>query len=472
MGLPAAVDLNTPLPAAVTGRDQGWITRYRRYPVFGPAWARGRARTIGVVVSAAAVLLLGSALLAAPDDKPIGAALQALLGVLVPLFAGPALGAWLRRRGWAPHLEWRALVLAMAGIVLAMAAFHEWGAEPLKQAMAEATGMVDAQGQRRRVALMIGVTVQSPDGAASSAMPAALGRVPPSASRPAAAAAPASSAGPTASAAPRAATVDGDDGLPRRTSWPGRLLTALATFALAGGFALPRWRRERDELAALAHERELAAAEAARHEAEMRLSVLAAQVEPHFLFNTLAGVRSAIATDPARAAEMVDRLSDYLRAAIPRLRSDGRAQSTLGDQLDIVRAYLGLMSARMPRLRATLEVPEALRARPFPPLMLISLAENAVKHGIEPKIGPGHVSIDARTLDDGRLQVVVADDGVGFDHVASRSGGGGGGSGIGLANIRERLAQMFGARGELELRSRPEGGVAATLTLPADPLPP
>ncbi|HRD98472.1 MAG TPA: histidine kinase, partial [Rubrivivax sp.] len=88
----------------------------------------------------------------------------------------------------------------------------------------------------------------------------------------------------------------------------------------AGGAALWGWRRERAALAALAQSRELARAQAQRREAEMRLSVLAAQVEPHFLFNTLAGVRSAIATDPPRASEMIDRLVDYLRAAIPRLR--------------------------------------------------------------------------------------------------------------------------------------------------------
>jgi LytS/YehU family sensor histidine kinase len=95
--------------------------------------------------------------------------------------------------------------------------------------------------------------------------------------------------------------------------------------------------------------------------------VLAAQVEPHFLFNTLAGVRSAISTDPPRASEMIDRLVDYLRAAIPRLRSDGGAQATLGSQLDIVRAYLGLMAARMPRLSYAIDVPAELLAEPARP---------------------------------------------------------------------------------------------------------
>lgn len=244
----------------------------------------------------------------------------------------------------------------------------------------------------------------------------------------------------------------------------GRLLVALCTFAFAGGFALPRWWREREGLAAIAQERELARAEAARREAELHLSVLAAQVEPHFLFNTLAGVRSAIATDPGRASEMIDRLTDYLRAAIPRLRSDGAAEATLGSQIEIVRAYLGLMRARMPRLDFAIEVPAALKPMPFPPLMLISLAENAVKHGVEPKVGPARVEVGAHRLADGRLQVTVADDGAGF---GNGLGGGNAGSGLGLANIRERLAQMYGEQASLELRARPEGGVAASLTLPA-----
>ena len=238
-------------------------------------------------------------------------------------------------------------------------------------------------------------------------------------------------------------------------------LTAMIAFWLAGGAALWTWRREREGLAALARERELAGAQAARREAELRLSVLAAQVEPHFLFNTLAGVRSAIATDPARASEMIDRLVDYLRAAIPRLRSDGHVQATLGAQLDIVRAYLGLMAARMPRLQWRIDVPPALLPAGFPPLMLISLAENAVKHGVERKIGPAHIEIAARVDAPGRLVVSVRDDGPGLQPAAS-------GSGIGLANVRQRLAQLYRDQAELQLRAGPEGGIEASITLPLE----
>ncbi|MBL8308717.1 MAG: histidine kinase [Rubrivivax sp.] len=424
--------LHTPLPIEISGRTHGWLTAYRRYPVFSPAWARGRAATLGVTVVLATALLFGSVLVSAPDTAPTGAVVQTLIGVVLPLFLGPWLGSRVRARGWAPRREGPALVAAVLVAVLLVTGFNEWLAEPMKQRVAEWTGAVDEQGRRKRAALMIGVIVQPQDPATGAA------------------------------SAPPGTGRDADQRPHPRGPGPGsHLMMALLAFALAGGFALPRWWRERDGLATLARERELARAQTERREAEMRLSVLAAQVEPHFLFNTLAGVRSAIATDPARASEMIDRLSDYLRAAIPRLRSDGGSAATLAGQVEIARAYLGLMAARMPRLSYTIDVPASLQGAAFPPLMLISLAENAVKHGVEPKIGPAHIAIRAEHSADGRLQVTVADDGAGF-------GASAGGSGLGLANIRERLAQMHGERAALALMARPEGGVVASLVVPLD----
>jgi sensor histidine kinase YesM len=202
--------------------------------------------------------------------------------------------------------------------------------------------------------------------------------------------------------------------------------------------------------------------------------VLQAQVEPHFLFNTLAGVRSAVTGDPGRAVEIVDRLVDYLRASIPRLRSGGQAaEATLGAQLDIVRAYLALMSSRIPRLSFSIDAPDALLGLSCPPLMLISLAENAVKHGIEPKVGPGRIDVIAHRDGEGadaRLHVTVRDDGVGFA-AAQAASSAHAGTGIGLVNIRERLAQMYGPRAALTLKSPPEGGMAATLSLPVEDTP-
>jgi signal transduction histidine kinase len=328
-----------------------------------------------------------------------------------------------RRRARSTTAEWRGLVAAIAATVLLVSAFNEWGAEPLKQWIAEQRGTVDASGKRKRVSIMFGVSVGGPDRATAQPQP-----------------------DPALDVGARISTL---------------VSLGLMTFWLAGGAALWGWRRERQALDALAAEQALTQAQAQRREAELRLSVLAAQVEPHFLFNTLAGVRSAIASDPARASDMIDRLVDYLRASIPRLRSDGRVQATVGTQLDIVRAYLGLMAARMPRLQWSVNAPPELLRAHCPPLMLISLAENAIKHGVERKIGPARVDVSAERDDQGRLVLTVSDDGPGFQPTAA-------GSGLGLANIRERLAQLYPGQAELLLKSRPSGGVAASLLLPLE----
>lgn len=419
--------LDQPLPPALTGSSHSLFTRYRRYPVFSRAWARGRTR---VWASVAALLLLATGLQLARgeplDRMPLGAMLQIAIQVLAPLLLGPWLGACIRSRGLPERREQAALVAMMLALVLALLAFHQFGAEPLKQGLAEATGAVDESGRRRRVGIAIGMMLSGPEYPASAAAPS-----PPE-------------------------TTPG--AIPRLTNGA---ISALLTFWLGGGAALWGWRRERRGLATLAREAELARAQAQRREAELQLSVLAAQVEPHFLFNTLAGVRSAIATDPARASDMIDRLVDYRRAAIPRLRSNEGSTATLGVQLEIVRAYLGLMSARLPRLRWRITAAPELLAAPCPPWMLISLAENAVKHGVEPKIGPAQVEVQARRDEDGRLEVTVADDGAGFGSQAA-------GSGLGLSNIRQRLRQMYGEQAALTLKARPTGGVAATLTLPME----
>lgn len=416
-----------PLPLALTGSSQTVFTRYRRYPVFSPAWARGRTRVWATV--AVLVLLLTTLPLAVgePLDRlPLGAMAQIVIQVLAPLLLGPWLGARIWARGLPERREHAALVAMVVALVAALLAFHQFGAEPMKQGLAEATGAVDQSGKRKRMGIAIGMMLSGPEYAASAPM---QGRPEPSMSP--------------------------------LTRLGNGLVSALITFWLGGGAGLWGWRRERAGLAALARERELAQAQAQRREAELQLSVLAAQVEPHFLFNTLAGVRSAIATDPARASDMIDRLVDYLRAAIPRLRSSEGSAATLGGQLEIVRAYLGLMAARLPRLSYSIDAAPELLAAPCPPLMLISLAENAVKHGVEPKIGPAHVEVQARRDEGGRLAVTVADDGAGFAGQAS-------GSGLGLSNIRQRLRQMYGEQAALTLRARPAGGVAVTLSLPAE----
>jgi signal transduction histidine kinase len=419
--------LDQPLPAALAGRGHGWFTDYRRWPVFSPAWTRGRARSVGLLATGLFVLLIGGAWMSAAPVMPLGGFVQLAITLLVPLFAGPWVCGLARRAALArqlpPGRELLLVAAALAAVIGAVTAFNEWGGEPLKQQVAEWTGMVDESGKRKRIRMEIGVFIR---GETAPEMP------PP--------------AGP-------------QDSTPSLLS---HLSLGVLCALLSGVLALPRLRREREGLRTLAAEEALMRAQQQRREAEMQLSVLAAQVEPHLLFNTLAGVRSAISTDPARAAMLVDRLSAYLRAAIPRLRSDGGAEATLAGQVEIVRAYLALMAARMPRLSYSVELPEALSGLSCPPLMLVSLAENAVKHGAEPKVGPVHVALRAGLDALGRLEVCVEDDGAGF-------GASEGGSGIGLANIRERLKQMHGPRASLSLQARPEGGVRATLTLPVDP---
>ena len=231
---------------------------------------------------------------------------------------------------------------------------------------------------------------------------------------------------------------------------------------LAGPFDLAAYFRQRGMLREAALLAEAQRYKNERNEVEMQLAVLASQVEPHFLFNTLSGVRAAMLSDPDRGIVMIDHLIAYLRSTIPQLRADRASSSVpLGAQLDSVQAYLGVIAARMPRLSVHVECAPALRDAAIPPLMLISLVENAVKHGIEPKKGPASIQVTAARRDvDGldTLELTVLDDGVGFGAAA--------GSGIGLSNIRERLKHLYGGAAALSLRAVETGGVAASIALP------
>ena len=190
---------------------------------------------------------------------------------------------------------------------------------------------------------------------------------------------------------------------------------------------------------------------------EARLQALQAQVEPHFLFNTLAAVEHLIETDPGRAAVMQRHLIAFLRGALPRMRAQA---TTLGDEVELCRNYLAIMKIRMEdRLEFAVDVPSDLLSQPFPPLMLQSLVENAVKHGLEPKPEGGSLMISAcRTP--GRLRVTVADSGLGFGNTATA------GSGIGLANIRERLAGLFGDTAALAVSPNVPTGAQVSIEVP------
>ena len=226
---------------------------------------------------------------------------------------------------------------------------------------------------------------------------------------------------------------------------PNAMLGFLALTAGAGlGGTFFFWTRER-----LAHSERVAA--------EARLKLLQAQIEPHFLFNTLANLQALIALDPPRAQTMLRHLDGYLRATLASARND---KCTLAEEFGLLRAYLEILAIRMgPRLAYALDLPDALARAMLPPMLLQPLVENAIKHGLEPKVDGGSLRVAASS--DGRQLVLsVEDNGLGFG-AASTSG-----TGVGLAHVRERLAAVYGDAATAEIGEAAGGGVRITLRLP------
>ena len=189
---------------------------------------------------------------------------------------------------------------------------------------------------------------------------------------------------------------------------------------------------------------------------EARMEALQAQIEPHFLFNTLASIDQLIQTDPPRASKMQQSLIRYLRSAMPQMRDSSRP--SLGQQVNLCSAFLEIMAVRMEeRLQPVMNVPEGLKSAVFPSMMLQTLVENAIKHGLEPKAEGGQLEISAEIVD-GQLAVHVRDTGMGF---MPKSEGG-----VGLANVRERLKALYNGRAELIISVPPAGGTCATIKLP------
>ena len=214
-----------------------------------------------------------------------------------------------------------------------------------------------------------------------------------------------------------------------------------------------------------AEARAKAASAAAEHEtlrrqvSEATMQMMQAQVEPHFLFNTLASVEHLIETDPPRASKMQRSLIQYLRAVLPQMREAAPA-TTLGRESDIVRAYLDLLKMRMEeRLQVEFRVPDGLRSASFPPMMLQSLVENAIKHGLEAKEDGGTLRVAAEIVDS-KLRVSVTDDGLGFGAIQSN------GTGLGLQSIRERLKLLFGDQAQLIIAPNLPNGVCAMIEVP------
>jgi signal transduction histidine kinase len=407
------IALNRPLPAEVVVSTFGRLFRYRLYPTFSLKWMRGRFLVFSVPIMLGAAALLVSHGVATQDWGSAGNAASALLfAYLFMLFIGPAMATGVRYLRWPQRRESIGVVAAVVfGVALsAIADFYATRYLEAELAKQPEVAAAKLKLKDRSKAEQIGVHMFN-----------AAGKL---------------------------------------------LIFSL----LGGGFALISYFRENVKVAAANRRRVLAEAQNARREAELRLSVLQAQVEPHFLFNTFAGLRGLIREDPERAVALLDRLTDYLRASIPKMRDDGiNDSSTVGAQIDSVRAYLELMKVRMDkRLTFDLDVPAELRRADFPPLMVITLVENAIKHGIEGKPEGGHVEVHVEVhaqADDHVLRLTVQDNGIGFE-AAQTSGMKKPGTGLGLRNIRTQLATMYGDRARLIMKAPPEGGFAATIELP------
>jgi len=230
------------------------------------------------------------------------------------------------------------------------------------------------------------------------------------------------------------------------------LIGLFGTKALMGG-------KKRAEARARAANAAAEHANLQREVSEAKMQMIQAQVEPHFLFNTLASVDYLIETDPPRASAMQKRLIQYLRAVLPQMRETSTV-TTLGREVDIVRAYLDLLKMRMEeRLSVELQVPDGLRSAAFPPMMLQSLVENAIKHGLERKAEGGYLRIKAEVADN-KLRVSVTDDGLGFGAFPSD------GTGLGLQSIRDRLKLLHGAAAQLEIAPNSPSGVCSTIEVP------
>ena len=228
----------------------------------------------------------------------------------------------------------------------------------------------------------------------------------------------------------------------------GSSITAIVFTAIGTSFAA---------LQLVSVERHRRATSAERTAVAARLQVLQAQIEPHFLFNTLAGLNELIATDATRAQQMLAHLNHYLRASLAHARSDA---STLANEFELLRAYLSIMEMRWPqRLRISVECAADCGAFPFPPMLVQPLVENAVTHGIEPLREGGLVRVDARR-ECHNLVISVEDSGIGLGRSVRH------GAGTGVRTVRDRLEALFGCCASLELARRAPQGTRAEIKIP------
>ncbi|MBX9868649.1 MAG: histidine kinase [Burkholderiaceae bacterium] len=429
------------LPSEVSLQTGSWVSRYRNFPIFSRSWQHFRCRTmLGFQLFGFTLFTLLYLLTFQDWQAYLVIAIPINVGIFSLYTVGPQLAVYIRQKNLTVRKEAWYLIAAIAfGLALSYGLFE--GLRFTSKLIAYGDGNV-------RITVTEGKPIQVEKAKAGNSAEKNIFTH-------------------KKQFGDESTSADEQDSSARTM-----LIAALKTLLNYGpliylflylGGVVDLWFffRQRKKLAEALVQQALAQAQNAQREAELRLAVLAAQVEPHFLFNTLAGVRSAIQTEPHRAVSIVDHLVDYLRATIPQMRDDGAAvQARLARQLEAARSYLGLMQARLPRLSFAIESDIADAA--LPALMLISLVENAVKHGVEPKIGAVYISVTAKLeslAGESKLVVSVMDNGAGFAEVSS-------GSGIGLANIRARLDSLYGARAWLSLKARSDGGINATIVLP------
>jgi hypothetical protein len=398
--------LDRPLPPDVAAGESAFIQFYQKYAVFSLPWAWRRTLVFGAIGALGGISFGAShGLMVSDVSEAITVSLISALANLILVGAGPMLAAFFRHAGLPLQIERACIVAAVLGGMLLGTLSDELAAQ-------YHNGLMDAHGFGDK-ADMLPLTEAHP--------------------------------------------------IIRRGLDVSRDLFIL--FIASGGLGLWAYFSEAKRWAEHWRRVEIEKLSSQKAEADLRLTVLQAQVEPHFLFNTLASVRSLVASDPQRASQTIDALAQHLRATLPKLRAaTGATQSTLGEQFAICASYLELMQVRLgERLHVDIRLPPELRDLPFPPFLLISLVENANKHGVEPKPGVSRVALAARVVAEGerkRLEVQVEDDGAGLKL--------GMGEGTGLANIRAQLLTRFASAASLELAERGAGGVLARLVLPLE----
>jgi hypothetical protein len=402
-----AMDLSKPLPAGVVIGEFGTGLFYEKYAAFTWAWAWRRTLLLSVVaVPFGAVVGVTHGMYAHDLAQGFAVGVRFAAGNLLMVGLAPALAAVVRqqRLAWSTErvLVVVAVVLGVCGALLAKAHAHNYH----DHLMGSASTVVG-----RLIELLTG---QVSGHAVASGI--------------------------------------------------SDLILYVGLYAVSGGaLALRSYMREPQRWQEHLQRIEMDAVRGARLDAERRLALLQAQVEPHFLFNTLASARSLAQVEPRRAAALIDALANYLRSTLPRLRNDpGARLSNLAEQFEICRGYLHIMNLRLgERLTFHVRLPDELLAQPFPPLLLISLVENAVTHGVEPKVGAATIAIEARCTGGAhalRLEIDVLDDGVGLREGLVE--------GTGLANVREQLRMIYGEQGELQVQSSNDQGVLARIIVP------